>query len=602
MAGDEDEEESPELVPGSEAESTTNRPLTPASLPPTESPPSPSNAPLLPGTVIPSPTCEDGGNEQDWDELCGRQAALAADCLVKSISDRLQVQSPPTSSQTELPSNHVEGDLTIGQVVQQYLTSFSTSFEARLGEKGLSMNSNLMGRQRAASGGQVNGTGSFSDYSDTEPESPSVLKPRPFFRRFSFRGITKAKALNMFHKQGSDEVELQQGGTGGREKKGKSTKILVECVKEGLVNYIGGDAAMDGNSLWEKCRLVLLKAAGGYMLEFYSPPKLSKPKTGVFCFMITEARETTALELPDKENTFVLKAENGQEYIVEAPDCAEMLNWLGKIQACMRGKGFARGQGRQGMSERVFRLGLVDSQSMQHFHPASSRLELPGGPRSVQGAGLGDLPPRLAGELVVGASHPGSLNSINAAQGEGETFPILTDYPWFHGTLSRGEAASMVLHHSVTGHGVFLIRQSETRKGEFVLTFNFQGRAKHLRLTLTPDGQCRMQHLWFTSVFDMLEHFRVHPIPLESGGSSECTLTEYVVRMGQETSVSGAAGDTPGTHRTENRSLQSLPEPNEVLTLGGSIRRRIGSLEALTGDGNSSGGSGRARENTYSFV
>lgn len=32
-----------------------------------------------------------------------------------------------------------------------------------------------------------------------------------------------------------------------------------------------------------------------------------KPRTGVFCISINEARETTDLEMPDLRNTFVIK-------------------------------------------------------------------------------------------------------------------------------------------------------------------------------------------------------------------------------------------------------------------------------------------------------
>jgi len=73
--------------------------------------------------------------------------------------------------------------------------------------------------------------------------------------------------------------------SGSGQNKKKLAKIVVECRKEGNVNYIPPESLdqTNDNNKWEKCRLVLVKTVGGYMLEFY-PPKASKVRMFITSF------------------------------------------------------------------------------------------------------------------------------------------------------------------------------------------------------------------------------------------------------------------------------------------------------------------------------
>ncbi|CAF94381.1 unnamed protein product, partial [Tetraodon nigroviridis] len=256
----------------------------------------------------------------------------------------------------------------------------------------------------------------------------------------------------------------------------------------------------------------------------------SSPKLTSQCSDIQEVRRCNRLEMPDNINTFVLKeARRAQtlalnrlvsavrqgSWIFETDNDQQVSSWTTEIKECVNNRGSAE----------------LGGQSKTR----SSR----------PGSGFLGLIPSLR------PADPASLPPPEPAVQKTDHF--LFSYPWFHGPISRVKAAHLVQSSGPEGHGVFLVRQSETRRGDYVLTFNYQGKAKvpprtsrtsrtissdappcvcvcvcvcpqHLRLSLTEWGQCRVQHLRFPSVMDMLSHFRLYPIPLECGaaGCNRC--------------------------------------------------------------------------------
>ncbi|XP_015249404.1 PREDICTED: SH2B adapter protein 1 isoform X1 [Cyprinodon variegatus] len=364
---------------------------------------------------------------------------------------------------------------------------------------------------------------------------------------------------------------------------------------------------------WHKCRLVLRERdrEGGergeeYYLEFFIPPKSSKPRLTVPCFSIVDVRSTTAVEVPDKENTFLLQLEGSAQYVIETRDAVQMRAWLSDIRnaICLSEQDDAEGfcspsldvSGTPETSERLSQVcygGIGGSSPLMDPLPP----ELP--PRAPLDETDGRTFGGSAGMGTPFAETPeatGSFLFSDAVTSDAVEHP-LSECQWFHGTLSRLKAAQLVLAGGPASHGVFLVRQSETRRGEYVLTFNFQGKAKHLRLSLNEDGQCRVQHLWFQSIFDMLEHFRVHPIPLESGGASDVTLISFVgaaaVRQPDSTSRPRSPPQPPPL--PPGRPPPPTPPQergSEAEPTGGGAAPPLGAAAAAAGGAGSGGGSG----------
>uniref|UniRef100_A0A8V5GNB6 SH2B adapter protein 2 n=1 Tax=Melopsittacus undulatus TaxID=13146 RepID=A0A8V5GNB6_MELUD len=398
----------------------------------------------------------------------------------------------------------------------------------------------------------------------------AAAKPK-FKKGFSLRNMSLCVVdgmKEMWHRKSSPEEPWPAGGKepgDPREKwthklrlsKVPSSKVeLVDIQREGMLRYmVADDTNCVGSSQWQKCRLLLRKAVKvegeRFLLEFYVPPKASKPKVSIPLSAIIEVRTTMPLEMPDKDNTFVLKVENGAEYILETIDSLQKHSWVADIQDCIdpgdSGDDIELASCVQGACSQVS-PSLIQWQWLMLTHPSlpdvprpPDRCALPGAHTTTTTApavpaphgrgrdSLGELLAHVPLESFLQTLESSPSSHLTGEDSEAEAEINLSAFPWFHGTLSRIKAAQLVLLGGARSHGLFVIRQSETRPGEYVLTFNFQGKAKHLRLSLNESGQCHVQHLWFQTIFDMLRHFHTHPIPLESGGAADITLRSYVV-------------------------------------------------------------------------
>lgn len=197
--------------------------------------------------------------ESSWVDFCDKHAKSAATEFANAfnsytsshMSDAARLSVPPK------------------EFLRKFIECFQEHFETECG--GLQSPAT----EKSVANGAVGPAGGHDDLSDYSEHDTDMSSPKPqaknFFRRLSFKGLKKGKAF--FHKQNSDEVELSHSDKKDKHSKTKLAKIVVECRKEGIVNYLSGEN-LDGTGKWDKCRLALVKTVSGYMLEFYSPPKV----------------------------------------------------------------------------------------------------------------------------------------------------------------------------------------------------------------------------------------------------------------------------------------------------------------------------------------
>ncbi|OQV17524.1 putative SH2B adapter protein 2 [Hypsibius exemplaris] len=395
----------------------------------------------------------------------------------------------------------------------------------------------------------------------------SNCQSKSFFRRrLSLHG------LNPFHRRGSDGKEkcsatgsaaavsfdpsktvttavmsavsaaaFPQRSPCGAELRTTRVDMTVEILREHLCTFVITDPANQSGTTsghhgqsatassahvprWESCRLTLAKTPAGQLLQIFTPPKAIKAKKSIFCCAIQSARDAADADAIGHDCVFIIQLTDGPRYMFRLGTCDEKRGWVYDMQ-------------RSGVTQakipgNVFPLaGSISRPRLSTFPPTDGRRPSP--TAELQPNSATSNPSRSGTPVFETNPITSPLPVYDSKPEDHRLTDALSAFPWFHQAITRAEAAALVAAPCIASmdsaaHGRFLVRASETRPGEFVVTFNAHGKPKHLRISIEPDGQCRVQSLWFESVSAMADHYRQHPLPLESGHVSDVKLTEGV--------------------------------------------------------------------------
>ncbi|XP_046396922.1 growth factor receptor-bound protein 14-like [Ischnura elegans] len=150
---------------------------------------------------------------------------------------------------------------------------------------------------------------------------------------------------------------------------------------------------------------------------------------------------------------------------------------------------------------------------------------------------------------------PQSSSSLTQVHVQGIESGIHITQPWFHSGMTREQASQLVSRHG-TVDGVFLVRESRSTPGSFVLTFKYRGKVFHYQIqpVVDPvrDAVCYSLDSGTTKFYDLLQLVEFYQL---NAGCLPTRLTHYVVlspgpivshsRMSSAPSTESSSGLTP---------------------------------------------------------